>query len=224
MAVYKYDSKERKARALTDKEIKREIMLNLGLDPKSSEDNKEYRRRYDIIRKRVKNYNNLTSTAEPISANEVLLRITRRQNEGEALTAEQQNILATPAINTNVYARRILNNQDEANKQGRIAFENIFANLLNAYRKGRADYEEFLSAHTIFRYTNKSTGEITTFNIPQNLPDTEYAIEKVIDVTPREVEAKLKEIAKTAHAIQNRVYNANKAYYNYNKRRAGYGE
>lgn len=224
MAIYKFDSRTRKKRQLTDREIKKEIMLNLGLDPSNSIDQREYRRRYDIIRKRVKNYNNLTNTADPVSANEVFLRITRRQNEGEALTAEQQNILATPAINTNVYARRITNNQDEANNQARQAYEKIFANLLNSYRKGRADYEDFLNQNTIYRYINKSTGEILTFNTPQNLPESEFIIEKIINITGREAEAKLKEIARTAHAIQNKVYNANKAYYGYNRRRAGYGE
>lgn len=209
---------------LTDKEIKLSIMQMLGLDPNSSADQKIYRQQYDIIRKRVKNYNQLYETNNPVRANEVFYRIQSRKLNNERLTAQQENILSTPSINTGSYKRRIDKNPDIALQTAKSYVEKEFSQFLSKYGEGRREYNRWLNEVVEVKYVNLITGEYIPASDIQNYRKKEYLEEEIIRadlIGPQDIIKKLSELAQELHAIQSRVYNANRARYQYNRREVG---
>lgn len=230
MAIKIYDQKKRKWIELTNSQIKSEIIRNLGLDtiydirdPKQrAELNKEYRRQYDIMRKRVRNYNNLLELegSTQVSANEVWLRITRRQLQGEELTAQQKAIVSTSSVNTNIFRRRISTNTEFRINTARSILESEYAGLLRDYKYGKRQYEAWLM-EPVNIYTNITTGEIIYLDIDdtrhssleQSLQWKLETIKRENIVTVKEIKDKLGEIASQLHAAQARARAKNKATY-----------
>lgn len=217
MAIYRYDRKTNARKKLTNQQIKRETMLALGLDPSDAEDQKEYRRQYDIIRKRVKNYNQITANAQPLAANEVFYRIQQRKLGGADLTAEQQNVLNTPALNTGTFKRQLETGQRNAIELTLANQERIFNGLLSKWDKGREDYNNWLNEVVQTNYIDTNTGEIITPAQAADLSEDAYTIETVTRrqalEDPQEIIDFFKKLADSLHAKQKAVYNANKSAY-----------
>lgn len=217
MAIYRYDRKTNARKKLTNQQIKRETMLALGLDPSDADDQKEYRRQYDIIRKKVKNYNQITPDAQPLAANEVFYRIQQRKLGGADLTAEQQNILNTPALNTGTFKRQLETGQRNIIELTLANQGRIFNGLLSKWDKGREDYNNWLNEVVQTNYIDTSTGEIITPAQAADLPEDAYIIETVTRrqalEDPQEIIDFFNKLADSLHAKQKAVYNANKSAY-----------
>lgn len=217
MAIYRYDPETRQRKKLTNHEIKKDTMKSLGLDPDSAEDQREYRRQYDIIRKRVKNYNQITPDTKPVKANEVFYRIQMRRIGGADLSAEHLNILATPAINTGTFREQLQAGVRDAVELTIQNQERIYSGLLNKWEKGRKLYEEFLNEVDEVHYIKNSTGEIIKAEEAAKLEEDEYTINEITHrqniENPQEIVDFMKDLADKLHAKQKEVYNANKAAY-----------
>lgn len=212
-------------RNLTDKEIKKETMLLLGLDPANPDDQKIYRRNYDIIRKRVKNYNTLLENKDnQLKANEVFLRIQRRKLAGQELTAEQQNILNTSSTNTGTYKKRIELNPELKLQSAFRNLENQYKGLLEKSSYVKEEYNKWLNKIISLKYINITTGEYITKSEALKLKKTEYFIEEVTRrerITVSELKNKLNSLAASLHAKQEKEYQKNKAKYHYNRKEVG---
>lgn len=155
-------------RQLTDKEIKKEIMLILGLNPNDREDNRKYKRIYDVYRLRVKNYLNQQNLSSiDIRANESLLRTLRRQINNIELTAEQKNILSTPARNTTSYKNLIQSKKIEDIRIKNI--ENLFYNFIHSGSREVLYYDKFYNK--IYFDENGEVAKNITSNFIYELKD-----------------------------------------------------
>lgn len=219
MAIVRYDPKTGDYKELSDKQIKEYIMQSLGLDINDPDDNKEYRRQYDVIRKRVKNYNTLVSSTKPVKANEVFYRIQQRKLAGKELTLQQENILSTSSINTGTYAKRLEANPDYYKNAGQMALEKEFSGLLTQYTDGRNKYQDWLNEVVKKQRVDLKTGEILTL---QQIKESklkankDYVVEEITrqqKVTVKQIKTKLIEIANELHAAQAKAKAANKKVY-----------
>lgn len=217
MAIYRYDPKTRTPKKLTNTQIKRETMLSLGLDPSDANDQKEYRRRYDIIRKKVKNYNQITPESKPLAANEVFFRIQQRKISGSELTAEQENILNTSALNSGTFKKQLESGYRDAIELTLQNQENIYSNLLSKWNEGKIKYNSWLNEVVSTNYININTGEIISASDAAQLSKEAYTIEPVtrrqILSNPQEIINFFKALASDLHAKQKIAYNANKGAY-----------
>lgn len=214
MAIRKYDPETNTYKELTDREIKKEIMKTLGLDPENPDDQKIYRRQYDVLRKRVKNYSSTTGIKTPIRVNELFLRIQQRKLSDKELTAQQQNIINTTSINTGTFSQRAESNPDPIRRQGIANLEREFSGLLNKYTKGRNEYYAWLETPVKRQYIDIITGEVLKRSqLKGKKKNIDYMVETFTNrdiATPQQVKAKLISIADELHSEQNKLLEAYK--------------
>lgn len=222
-------------RQLTDREIKKEIMLRLGLDPNSPLDSKKYKKIYDVYALRTKNYSKLVNVQNAIRPNESLLRTLRRQNSNIELTAEQSGILSTPAQNLKQFNKRIATNDKRLINLGIEQLEKIFEGLLTKNTRGyAAQYAEFKTEEIVITDLINEDGEIIgEYNItrgeqvPPKLPTGVKASTYNLriprsDLTIEEVKSFLESLAYDLHNWQDERMSANSSIIN-NKRRKEIG-
>lgn len=215
MAIRQYDPETNTYKIMTNAQIKKSIMRRLGLDPENSEDQKTYRRQYDILRKRVKNYETATASTEPIKVNELFLRTLQRKQSGKELTAQQQNILNSPAVNTGTYLRRLEANTDLKRQIGISNLEREFKGFLEKYPNGRKQYEVWRDSIAAVKYFDPITGEVLTANqIKGKTKNKDYLIQTFTNLesaTVEEVKNKLSQLAAELHNEQEKLYKAYKS-------------
>ena len=202
MAIRQYDPETNTYKIMTNAQIKKSIMRRLGLDPENSEDQKTYRRQYDILRKRVKNYETATASTEPIKVNELFLRTLQRKQSGKELTAQQQNILNSPAVNTGTYLRRLEANTDLKRQIGISNLEREFKGFLEKYPNGRKQYEVWRDSIAAVKYFDPIT------------KNKDYLIQTFTNLesaTVEEVKNKLSQLAAELHNEQEKLYKAYKS-------------
>lgn len=215
MAVYRYDTQTRQKKRLSPSQVKQITMRALGLDPNNLEDNKTYRRQYDIIRKKIKNYNTLTGdNVSKLSASEFLYSITQRRNYGEDLTITQQNVLNTISINTNIFSKRLKGYDKNIITKGIESAERIFARFIRNSKEGQ-EYQNWINEPVQTQYIREDTGEIISEEQAKNIKEkitTRIILRREI-VVPAEVFRKLKDLSNTLHARQEAIYKSSKSMY-----------
>lgn len=215
MAVYRYDPQTRQKKRLSAAQVKQITMRALGLDPNNLEDNKIYRRQYDIIRKKIKNYNTLTGdNVSNLSASEFLYSITQRRNYGEDLTITQQNVLNTSSINTNIFSKRLKGHDKNITTKGIESVERIFDRFIHNSKEGQ-EYQNWINEPVQTQYIREDTGEIISEEQAKNIKEkitTRIILRREI-VFPEEVFRKLKDLSNTLHARQEAIYKSSKSMY-----------
>lgn len=214
-------------RTMTSSEIKAEIITRLQLDTKEDDPtnrkyikqtNQAYKRALNLYGNRVRNYTLSQGLTKSLSPQELLLRTLRRQMNGQALTAEQENILQMPTTSSTAFASTLQNNQQKYTYQAIAQAENIFAGFLRKLPQVRAEYNAWLNEEIPFTYVREATGEIVGGPGEGIILTT---VKRKDVVSGQDVIDYLSAQAKGFHDYQDYLYQQNKAYYKYNRRNVG---
>lgn len=212
---------------MSDREIKREIMNRLGLDPNNATDNKTYKRLYDVQRLRTVNYSRQQFLETPIRTNENWLQTLRRQQSEAPLTAQQEGILRTSSQNAAEYAARIERGDQAITQQGILNLELQFQGLLTKNTLGlEKQYDEFRTYERTIQYLTNSDGNIIAIyelsageTPPATLPagtilEPPYT-QRITrtDQTVQEVKEFLETLADALHTYQDQKLAGNRALY-----------
>lgn len=209
---------------MTDREIKRNIMNRLGLDPKSAADQHTYKKLLNLQYLKAKDYSYLQELEKPVRANENWLLTIMREQNGVPLTAQQAAIKAMTSQNTQAFIKRIAKGSAKLNN---IAIQNLeaqFDAFLNRNTHGYKErYEEFRSREIQTAYLVDSEGEIVAEydltageQLPNYIPQgltKEYHTRRELrtDQSYAEIKAFLEGLAKELHDYQDSQIAANGA-------------
>lgn len=205
---------------LTDKQIKQELLMRLGItitpfDIPTAEQNAEYKRQLNLFGNKLRNYKFIGGSNQ-LRANEELLRILRKEQNGQELTSEQQLILSLSSTTSSRFQRTLQQNESNLQFQRLSVVEAKFSGFLRKVPAAAVEWRAFLNENL---YIIEATGEIVT--VPPT-DDSKYIVIKRGDiVTTKEAEDFLALQAKDFHKYQDAVYRQNKAFYKYNRRNVG---
>lgn len=222
MALNRYNSG--KTYQLNDKQIRQEIFRLLGLSPNNEEDKRVYKRRYDVLRQRVSNYNILTQPTNPVRTNEIMLKILRNQSIGNELTNQQQAILNTPAVSSGKFRRQYLSGDGKLRNNAIQITEFQFKGLLTASPTARRQYQNWMN-ELINIYTDLETGEIISAKQANSLPANQVQVDLVYRserVEVQEINQFLSKLALDIRHKREKIYAKNKAGYEYDIKNVEY--
>ena len=211
---------------MTDREIKRNIMNRLGLDPKSAADQHTYKKQLNLQYLKAKNYSYLQELEKPAPANENWLLTIMREQNGAPLTAQQAAIKATTSQNTQAFIKRIVAESPALTDTAIQNLEAQFDGFLNKNSYGHKErYEEFRTREVQTAFLVDDNGEIVAeYNltageqlpnyIPQGLTAEIHTRRELrTDQSYSEVKAYLESLADELHKIQDSKIAANGALY-----------
>lgn len=213
--IYHTDPKTGTLKPMSNAEIKREIMQIYGFST-----TQQYQKAYDQLRNRVRNYETIIGAKTPLKVNEVMLRMQRRLDRGEALTAEQQSIArissSSPATFKKQYeAGRTTIAQERIAREGLVGEDFLsntgaFAGLLQKSAITRNAYTAWLNEVVGHEILRDEQGRIVYDE--KGMP-MQVEILRSARVTAKEINAFLSNQAKDLHARQKRTIESNRAFY-----------
>lgn len=215
MAIYGYNSAGNRdlSKPLSNRQIKQEILQLTQLTPE------QYKKQYDIIKNRLRNYEALTGAKTPQAVNEFILRVARRDAVGAGLTAEQKGILATTSARTSTFARAVEEGR-ASRRQNELAIQTI-ENIFSGFRK-KTSLVEYRPFEEIYQeFMNQKVGERDTGDVDaKGKPIIEPILRSEI-ITPAELQNWYASKAKELHEMQKALRDSATIYYTTNKMKVG---